>query len=210
MSGRQRYEEEAPPWVPRTKLGQLVAGGKVTSLQEVFENGWKIREPEIVKTLLPNLKSYVVGVGIVQKQTDAGELTRFRAVVAVGEEDGWFGVGHAKAPQMRTAIDKATVVAMLNIIPVVQGCGSWECRCGTNHSVPFRLEGKSGSVKVTVLPAPRGLGLVAGETLKSLLGIAGIKDCWTVTFGKTSTPSSVSNALYDAFLNMYKLLTPTG
>ncbi|MEM0075942.1 MAG: 30S ribosomal protein S5 [Nitrososphaerota archaeon] len=208
MSEITTREQEEQPWVPRTKLGQLVASGKVTSLDEIFENGWKIREPEIVRTLLPNVKSYVVGVGIVQKQTDAGELTRFRAVVAVGEEQGWFGIGHAKASQMRVAIEKATVVAMLNIIPIAQGCGSWECRCGTNHSIPFRLEGKSGSVRIVVMPAPRGLGLVAGETLKNLLSLAGIKDCWTVTFGNTSTPSSVSNALYDAFLKMYKLLTP--
>lgn len=206
----EKEGEEQVPWVPRTKLGSLVAEGKITSLQEIFENGWKIREPEIVKTLLPNLKSNVVGVGIVQKQTDAGELTRFRAVVAVGEETGWFGVGHAKAAQMRNAIEKATSVAMLNIIPVVQGCGSWECRCGSNHSVPFKLEGKSGSVKVVILPAPRGLGLVAGQTLKDLLAIAGIKDCWTSTFGNTSTPSSISNALYDAFLKSYKLLTYKG
>jgi small subunit ribosomal protein S5 len=183
-----------------------VAEGKTASLMEIFENGWKIKEPEIVRTLLPNLKTYVVGVGIVQKQTDAGELTRFRAVVAVGDESGWFGVGHAKAAQMRLAIDKATGVALLNIIPVVQGCGSWECRCGTPHSVPFRLEGKSGSVSVVVIPGPRGLGLVAGETLKNLLGLAGIKDAWTQTFGNTSTVSSISSALYDAFLGMYKLL----
>ncbi|MDG6939515.1 MAG: 30S ribosomal protein S5 [Nitrososphaerota archaeon] len=207
---RRSYRDEPEqPWVPKTRLGRLVAEGKVSSLLEVFENGWKIRESEVVRTLLPNIKSFVVGVGIVQKQTDAGELTRFRAVVAVGEEDGWFGVGHAKAPQIRSAIDKATGVAMMNIMPISQGCGSWECRCGTGHSVPFRLEGKSGSVRVVLLPAPRGLGLVAGETLKSLVGLAGIKDCWTVTFGDTSTPSSISNALYDAFLNMYRLLTPT-
>jgi len=199
-------DRERAPWTPKTKLGASVAEGKVTSLMEIFENGWKIKEPEIVRTLLPDLKSYVVGVGIVQKHTDAGELTRFRAVVAVGDESGWFGVGHAKAMQMRTAIEKATDVALLNIVPVVQGCGSWDCRCGTPHSVPFKLEGKSGSVTVVVIPGPRGLGLVAGETLKNLLGLAGIKDACTQTFGNTSTVSSISSALYDAFLGMYKLL----
>jgi len=74
----------------------------------------------------------------VQKQTDAGELTRFRAVVAVGEESGWFGVGHAKAAQMRNAIDKATTVAMLNIIPVVQGCGSMGVQMRHKSFCPFQ------------------------------------------------------------------------
>jgi small subunit ribosomal protein S5 len=203
---RPRDDREEAPWTPKTKLGVEVAEGKVTTLMEIFENGWRIKEAEIVRALLPNLKTYVVGVGIVQKQTDAGELTRFRAVVAVGDDAGWFGVGHAKAAQMRLAIEKATDVALLNIVPVVQGCGSWECRCGTPHSVPFRLEGKSGSVSVVIIPGPRGLGLVAGEKLKNLLSLAGIKDAWTQTFGNTSTVSSISSALYDAFLGMYKLL----
>src|SRR5580700_10711181 len=113
---RRREEEKQIPWVPRTKLGTMVAEGKITSLEEIFQQGWKIREPEMVKKLVPDLSSEVVYVGIVQKQTDAGELTRFGAVVAVGNGNGWFGVGKGKAAQMKSAIDKATNDALLNII----------------------------------------------------------------------------------------------
>ena len=183
----------------------MVATGKIASLAEVFEAGYKIKEPEIVKTLLSDLKSNVVSVGIVQKQTDAGELTRFRAVVAVGNGNGWFGVGIGKAKQMRTAIDKATNDALLNVVPVRLGCGSWECRCGRQHSVPFRTTGKGGSVRVEIIPGPRGLGLVAGETVRTLLDLAGIKDAWTRTYGSTSTSSSVANAVYDALKKVHLL-----
>jgi small subunit ribosomal protein S5 len=183
----------------------MVAEGKITSLVEVFENGWKIKEPEIVRALLPDLKTYLVGVRIIQKQTDAGELTRFSAVVAVGEESGWFGVGHGKARQTRIAIEKAARNAILNIIPIRLGCGSWECRCGQPHSLPYKLEGKSGSVRVVLIPGPRGLGLVAGETVKNLLSLAGVKDAWTRTYGSTSTITSITQAVYDAFLKMFKL-----
>ncbi len=141
---RRREEEKQIPWVPRTKLGSMVAEGKITSLEEIFQQGWKIREPEMVKKLVPDLTSEVVYVGIVQKQTDAGELTRFGAVVAVGNGNGWFGVGKGKAAQMKSAIDKATNDALLNIIPVKLGCGSWECKCGTTHSVPYRISGQGG------------------------------------------------------------------
>jgi small subunit ribosomal protein S5 len=196
--GRSREKEEVP-WVPRTKLGRLVAESKIASLDEIFQLGNKIKEPEIVKTLLPELKSEVVGVGIVQKQTDAGELTRFAAVVAVGNGDGWFGVGRGKAAQMRAAIDKATNDSLLNIIPVKLGCGSWECRCGRRHSVPYRIKGKAGSVSVELLPAPRSVGIVAGPALKNLLALAGIKDVWVRTSGSTNTMSSLANAVYDAF-----------
>lgn len=186
-------------WLPRTKLGKMVSEGKISSLDEIFQSGLRIRESDIVKKLLPDLRSEVVGVGIVQKQTDAGELTRFAAVVAVGNGAGWFGVGKGKAMQMREAIDKATNAAILNIIPVKLGCGSWECRCGTRHSVPYRISGKAGSVTIQIMPAPRSLGLVAGPALKNLLQLAGVKDAWIRTFGSTSTMSSLANAVYDAF-----------
>jgi small subunit ribosomal protein S5 len=202
-SDRRRDRDEQQPWTPKTRLGVLVSTGKITSLEEIFESGQKIKEPEIVRILAPDMKTNVVSVGIVQKQTDAGEVTKFAAVVAVGNEGGWFGVGRGKAVQMRNAIDKATNDAFLNLIPVKLGCGSWECRCGRLHSIPFRISGKGGSVRVDIIPGPRGLGLVAGETVRNLLTLAGVKDAWTRTYGSTSTMSSIANAVYDALKRIH-------
>src|SRR4029450_13090233 len=128
--------EQTTVWKPRTALGQMVIENKISSMEQIYENGMRIQEAEIVKHLLPDIKSQVVHVGIVQKQTDAGEMTRFNALVAVGNETGWFGIGKGKASQMRVAIDKATNAAYLNVIPVKLGCGSWECKCNQLHSVP--------------------------------------------------------------------------
>jgi small subunit ribosomal protein S5 len=205
--GRQMHQqgEGEEAWVPRTKLGKMVMEGKLASLEEIFKLGLRVKEAEIVKKLLPDLRSEVVGVGIVQKQTDAGELTRFAAVVAVGNGAGWFGVGKGKAAQMRDAIDKATTAALLNVIPVKLGCGSWECRCGRPHSLPYRIRGKAGSVTVEVLPGPRSLGLVAGPALRNLLQLAGVRDAWIRTFGSTNTMSSLANAVYDAFRQSHGL-----
>jgi len=204
---RQRALEKQEPWIPRTKLGKMVSEGKITSLDEIFQQGYKIREPEIVKTLLPNLSSEVVNVSIVQKQTDAGRLTRFRAIVAVGNGDGWFGVGEGKAAQRVAAIDKATSVALPTIIPVQRGCGSPDCADKSNHSVPFRTVGKVGSVTVELLPAPKGVGLVAGPALRKLLALAGLKDVYVRTFGSTSTPSSLASAVYAAFYKSHQMNT---
>ena len=105
MSGfGRRQEEREEVWVPKTKLGKMVAEGKVTSLGEIFRTGQRVREAEIIKKLLPDLRNEVVGVGVVQKQTDAGELTRFGAVVAVGNGGGWFGVGKGKAGSVAVEI----------------------------------------------------------------------------------------------------------
>jgi small subunit ribosomal protein S5 len=203
MSRYSRQQEHQVEWQPRTTLGKMVSEGKISTMDEIFENGMRIQEPEIVKHLLPDIKSQVVHVGIVQKQTDAGEMTRFNALVAVGNEAGWFGIGKGKASQMRISIDKATMAAHLNVIPVKLGCGSWECRCNQLHSIPFRVRGKGGSVGVEIIPGPRGLSLVAGENIKSLLKLAGLKDAWTKSFGSTNTMSSTTKAIFAALRKTY-------
>jgi small subunit ribosomal protein S5 len=203
LSRPSRQQEHHVEWKPRTTLGSQVASGTINSMDQVYENGMRIQEAEIVRHLLPDIKSQVVHVGIVQKQTDAGEMTRFGAIVAVGNEAGWFGIGKGKASQMRIAIDKATNAAYLDVIPVKLGCGSWECRCSQLHSVPFRVRGKGGSVNIEIVPGPRGLGLVAGENIRSLLKLAGLRDAWTKSFGSTNTMSSTTKAIFNALRSTY-------
>jgi small subunit ribosomal protein S5 len=206
MSYAATQQREAG-WIPKTKLGKMVQSGQVLSLDDVFTQGLRVMEPEIVDVLLPGLKQEVLGIGFVQKQTDAGEKSRFKAVVAVGDNNGYLGVGGGKAKQVRTAIDKATLQAKLKVIPVRRGCGSWECGCGRSHSLPFRVAGKCGSVRVDIVPGPRGLGLVGGEIVKTVLTLAGVRDCWTRTYGSTSTLASTALAVYDALRNTYSTVT---
>ncbi|WP_458720997.1 30S ribosomal protein S5 [Candidatus Nitrosocosmicus sp. R] len=203
MSRMSRPSEPEVEWKPRTTLGIMVASGKINSMEQIFENGMRIQESEIVKHLLPDIKTQVVSVEIVQKQTDAGELTRFNALVAIGNESGWFGIGKGKASQMRNAIDKATNASYLNVIPVKLGCGSWECRCHQAHSVPFKVQGRGGSVTIELIPGPRGLGIVAGENIRNLLKLAGLKDCWSRSFGSTNTMSSTAKAIFSALRSTF-------
>jgi small subunit ribosomal protein S5 len=196
--GEQRSKlrmDSEPEWVPRTTLGKLVATNKITSMKEIYENGYRIQEAGIIKKLLPGIKTDVIDVGIVQKQTTNGEYTRFKALVAAGDENGWLGIGQGKSKQMRIAIEKATNQAYLNVSPVKLGCGSWECRCDQQHSVPFKVRGRGGSVTVEIIPGPRGLGLVAGGNIRNLLKLAGLKDAWTKSKGSTNTMTSTSRAV---------------
>ena len=195
-------------WVPRTRLGMLVKEGRITSIDQIFEANLPIKEVEIVDALLPNLKHEIISVNFVQRQTDAGEVSRFQVTVVVGNEDGYVGVGMAKAKQIRYTIEKAIKVAKLNIIPVRRGCGSWECLCGEPHSIPFRVSGKSGSVRIELLPAPKGVGLVAGDVAKVVLRLAGIKDVWTRSKGETRTAHNMAKAVYNALKMTYKFKTP--
>jgi len=208
LGKRLKSAESSEEWVPRTKLGRMVLEGKISSLEEIFASGLKITEPQIVDMLLPNLEEEVINISIVQKQTDAGEKTRFKAIVAVGNRDGYVGIGSGKASQVRTAIEKAAREARMNVTAVRRGCGSWECGCGQLHSVPFKVVGKCGSVRVEIIPGPRGLGLVAGEVAKVILRLAGIRDCWTRSYGSTRTVPSFAYAVFDALKKTYEIVTP--
>ena len=166
-------------------------------MEEIYEKGFRIQEAGIIKKLLPDLKTEVIDVGLIQKMTPNGQSTRFKALVAAGNENGWLGIGLGKSKQMRIAIEKANNAAFLNVSPVKLGCGSWECRCDQKHSVPYKVKGKGGSVTIELLPGPRGLGLVAGGKIRNLLRLAGIKDAWTFTKGSTATMNSTSKALLE-------------
>ena len=192
---RRRYQKEEEVWIPKTSIGKRVIAGEINSMEEILSNGLRIQEAGIVKKLLPDLKTEVIDVGIIQKMTPNGQSTRFKALVAAGNENGWLGIGMGKSKQMRIAIEKANNAAYLNVSPVKLGCGSWECRCDQKHSVPFKVKGKGGSVTIEILPAPRGLGLVAGGKIRNLLKLAGLKDAWTTAKGSTSTMNSTSKAV---------------
>ncbi len=206
---RRQSSESVEEWVPRTRLGKMIQEGKITSIEEVFTAGLQMREPQIVDSLVPDLQEEVININLVQKQTDAGEKSRFKAIVAVGNRDGYIGLGSGKASQVRNAIEKAAADARLKIVPVRRGCGSWECGCGRLHSIPFQVEGKTGGVRVIFVPGPRGLGLVASEVAKVILGLAGIKDCWTRSYGSTRTIPSFAYAVFDALKQTYSLIVPT-
>ncbi len=190
-------------WVPRSLAGRLVKEGRVASIAQLFEMNLPIREVEVVDALLPGLKHEIISINVVQRQTDAGEVSQFQAAVAVGNEDGYVGVGMGKSRQIRLAIEKAIARAKLNIVPVRRGCGSWHCLCGEAHSVPFKVRGKSGSVEVVLLPAPRGVGLVAPEAARIVLRLAGVQDVWVRTRGETRTHHNVAKATYEALKRTY-------
>ena len=192
---RRRYQKPEEVWIPKTSIGKRVIAGEINSMEEILSKGLRIQEAGIVKKLLPDLKTEVIDVGIIQKMTPNGQSTRFKALVAAGNENGWLGIGMGKSKQMRIAIEKANNAAYLSVSPVKLGCGSWECRCDQKHSVPFKVKGKGGSVVIEILPAPRGLGLVAGRKIRNLLRLAGLKDAWTTAKGSTTTMNSTSKAV---------------
>jgi small subunit ribosomal protein S5 len=212
-------EEDVFNWVPKTKLGKKVMNGEISSIDEIFESGEKIQEAEIVDKLLPDLKTELIfiggspgkGGGIKRTPTKrtarmhrSGRRYKVSAVVIVGNENGYLGVGSAAAKEHRDAIEKATINAKLNIISVKRGCGSWECGCDEKHSIPMKTVGKSGSVKLELIPAPKGIGLCICSEAQKMLKLAGIKDIWSKAFGNTRARTNYAFAVFDAFKELNK------
>jgi len=185
-------------WDPKTKLGKLVRSGQIKTMSGAIKTGLPIREPEIVDVLLPEIDDEVIDVNMVQRMTDSGRRVKFVISVAVGNNDGFVGFGQAKGKEVGSSIRKAIENAKLNIIEIRRGCGSWECGCKKPHTVPFAITGKSGSVKITLKPAPQGIGLATGNVAKKILTLAGVQDCWAFTEGKTKTTVNYAKAVFNA------------
>ena len=184
--------------VPRTRLGHMLNDGEITTMHEALKTGLPLREPEIVDVLLPSLEDEVLDVNMVQRMTDSGRRVKFSITVVVGNRDGFVGIGQFKGKEVGPSIRKAINNAKLNIIEVKRGCGSWECGCGTTHTIPFQVRGKASSVEVLLKPAPRGIGLAMGDVAKHILRLAGFEDVWGFTRGQTRTTVNYAKAVFAA------------
>ncbi|KAF7727308.1 40S ribosomal protein [Apophysomyces ossiformis] len=203
---RGRRGEEKNEWVPMTKLGRLVKAGKIKSIEEIYLFSLPIKEYQIVDYFLPKLKDEVMKIMPVQKQTRAGQRTRFKAFVVIGDFNGHVGLGVKCSKEVATAIRGAIILAKLSIIPVRRGY--WGSALGEPHTVPTKVTGKCGSTLCRLVPAPRGTGLVAAPTSKKVLQLAGISDCYTSSRGSTRTLGNFVKATFAAIGNTYGFLTP--
>lgn len=221
LEGRERIEvqqekkeprEEFVSWAPKTKLGKDVREGKIKNIDEILDRKIKILEDKIVDTLI-DAKSDLISVGQskgkfgggkrrawrqTQKKTKEGNIPNFSAFAVIGDEAGHVGIGEGKAKETLPARDKAIRTAKLNIMKIRRACGSFDCSCSEPHSIPFRVTGKAGSVRVILIPAPQGTGLVVADELKKVLKLAGIKDIYSQTFGVKRTTFNLVKACINA------------
>lgn len=190
-----------------TKLGRLVKAGKISDLETIYLFSLPVKEFQIIDHFLKEkLNDEVMKIMPVQKQTSAGQRTRFKAFVAVGDSNGHVGLGVKCAKEVATAIRAAIILAKLSVIPIRRGY--WGARMGMPHTVPCKVTGKCGSVRVRLIPAPRGTGIVAAPASKKLLSMSGVEDCYTSSTGHTRTMGNFIKATFFALTKTYSYLSP--
>jgi small subunit ribosomal protein S5 len=208
-----RMEEESlNAWKPKTELGRLVKSGKIKNIDEILDKKKTILEDQIV-SLLISLKTDLISIGQskgkfgggkrrawrqTQRKKKEGNVATFSTMAVVGDGNGHVGIGTGKAKETLPARAKAVRKAKLNLIKIRRGSGSFDSIGNDNNSIPFKVEGKSGSVRIILYPAPSGTGLVVSDQCKKILQLAGIKDVYSKTFGKTKTNFNLAKACIDA------------
>lgn len=212
-------EERISKWVPKTQLGKDIISGKIKTIDEVLESGIKILEDEIVDYLV-NVRVELLNIGQAkgkfgggkrrgwkqtQKKTEEGNKLTFSVMAVVGDEDGHVGLGFGRASETFPAKEKAIRDAKKNIFKIRRGCASYDCLCRELHSIPAKTEGKCSSSEIVLMPAPQGTGLVAGNEVKKILKLAGIKDIYSKSFGKSRTTLNVGKSCIDALKKLNRM-----
>ena len=207
-------------WNPKTGLGKLVKEGRITDINEIMDKMVRILEPEIVDSLIRDLKTDLLMVGQskgkfgggkrrvfrqTQKKTQEGNKPKFATVAVVGNEDGFIGIGYGKAKETVPAREKSLRNAKIRIFKIRRGCGSWQCGCKEPHSIPFAVLGKCGSAEIKLMPAPKGTGLKVESECQKILRLAGIKDAWSKTRGQTGTKINLIYACEAALKQLIEL-----
>jgi small subunit ribosomal protein S5 len=204
-----------PPkvWVVKTSIGAKVHSKEITRIDDILNRGQRIFEPELVDALLPDGKTELLFIGQAkgkfgggkrrafrqtQKKTPEGNKPSFCCIAAFGNENGYVGIGYGKSKDTVPSREKAIRNAKIGIFKVPRGGGSWATDVPGNNSIPFAVEGKCGSVKIKLMPAPRGKGLCIEKECAKILKLAGIQDVWSKTQGSTKTKFNMIMACIDA------------
>ena len=138
------------------------------------------------------MEEIVLSINRCTKVVKGGKNMSFGALIVVGDRKGKVGYGYGKANEVSDAIRKAQEAAKKNMITVAR----------RGDTVPHSVEAKFRGSKIIIRPASEGTGMIAGGTMRAVLGLAGVVDVLTKSLG-SSNPSNVVKATFKAISMMH-------
>lgn len=117
-----------------------------------------------------------IAVDRVSRTVAGGRRMRFKALVAIGNHKNKVGVGVAKGNDVTTAVAKATSKAKKSMITFNMN-GETIC-----HETRTKVTGAD----VLMKPAAPGTGIIAGGTVRSIMGLTGVKNLISKSLGSTN------------------------
>lgn len=127
----------------------------------------------------------VVAVNRVAKVVKGGRRFSFSALVVVGDGTERVGYGVGKAGEVPEAIRKASEQAKKNLFRIKHVDGT----------IPFDVVGRFGASQVTMYPARKGKGLIAGGAVRVIAELGGVKDVVCKVHGSKNAHNVVRAAM---------------
>ena len=138
-----------------------------------------------------DLKEQLVVVNRVSKTVKGGRVSRFAAIMVVGDGNGHIGYGLGKAAEVQEAVRKGIEDAKKNMITVsLKG-----------DTIPHEVIGEFGAGRVLLKPASEGTGVIAGGTARKVLEIAGIKNIRAKCL-RSNNPVNVVKATFEGLKSL--------
>lgn len=127
----------------------------------------------------------VLQIRRVSKKTKGGNTIGFTALAVIGDKNGRVGVGYGKAPNVADAISKAITTAKKEVVTVkISG-----------NTIAHNITAKFGAAKVFLKPAPKGTGIIAGGSIRTVVELAGIKDISAKMIGSSNKMCNIKCTL---------------